>query len=285
MVILGSKEYSGAPYFASISSLRVGADLSYVFTTNDASPIIKSYSPEMIVLPILDNLEKNEAEMKTWLSRVHSLIIGPGLGRSEQAFKSVKIAVSLAKSQNIPIVVDADGLFILSHDLNQISGYKKCILTPNLMEFKLLYDSCFKNEQEKYDEKLIHNTFELQCDAVKKLANKLSNVTIIKKGKCDIISNGNQLVFNDMEGSLKRCGGIGDILTGTIGTFSYWSTLNKKETVNKNEISDYMIACYAASVFVKECSRIAFEKFHRSILAIDIIEQIAQTFYEMFDKN
>ena len=125
----------------------------------------------------------------------------------------------------------------------------------------------------------------MQCDAVKKLANKLANVTIIKKGKCDIISNGNQLVFNDMEGSLKRCGGIGDILTGTIGTFSYWSTLNKKETVNENEISDYMIACYAASVFVKECSRIAFEKFHRSILAVDIIEQIAQTFYEMFDKN
>jgi ATP-dependent NAD(P)H-hydrate dehydratase len=239
----------------------------------------------MIVLPILDNLDKNETEMRTWLSRVHSLIIGPGLGRSEEAFKSVKIAVSLAKSQNIPIIIDADGLFILSHDLNQITGYKKCILTPNVMEFKLLYDSCFRNEHEKYDEKEIQTTFELQCDAVKKLAKKLANVTIIKKGKFDIISNGNQVIFNDMDGSLKRCGGIGDILTGTIGTFSYWCNMNVNDSLNENEVSHNMIACYIASVFVKECSRIAFEKFHRSVLAVDIIEQIAQTFYEMFDKN
>jgi NAD(P)H-hydrate repair Nnr-like enzyme with NAD(P)H-hydrate dehydratase domain len=47
------KRYTGAPYFASYSSLKVGADLAYVFTTQDASIPIKSYSPELIVLPIL----------------------------------------------------------------------------------------------------------------------------------------------------------------------------------------------------------------------------------------
>ena len=52
-IIGGSREYAGAPYFSSLSSLRVGADLSYVFTTKEASPIIKTFSPEMMVLPIL----------------------------------------------------------------------------------------------------------------------------------------------------------------------------------------------------------------------------------------
>jgi ATP-dependent NAD(P)H-hydrate dehydratase len=52
-VVGGSKEYSGAPYFAAISSLRAGADLAYVLTTIEASPIIKSYTPELIVLPLL----------------------------------------------------------------------------------------------------------------------------------------------------------------------------------------------------------------------------------------
>ena len=52
-IIGGSKEYSGAPYFSSISSMRAGADLSYVLTTKDAAPIIKSYSPELIVIPVL----------------------------------------------------------------------------------------------------------------------------------------------------------------------------------------------------------------------------------------
>ena len=52
-VLGGSKEYTGAPYFAAISSLKIGADLAYVFTTADASVPIKSYSPELIVLPLL----------------------------------------------------------------------------------------------------------------------------------------------------------------------------------------------------------------------------------------
>jgi len=52
-IVGGSKEYSGAPYFSAISTLRVGADLSYVFTTKEAAPVIKSYTPELIVLPLL----------------------------------------------------------------------------------------------------------------------------------------------------------------------------------------------------------------------------------------
>jgi len=33
--------------------LLQGADLSYVFCTRDAAPVIKSYSPELIVYPVL----------------------------------------------------------------------------------------------------------------------------------------------------------------------------------------------------------------------------------------
>ncbi|XP_026971635.1 ATP-dependent (S)-NAD(P)H-hydrate dehydratase isoform X4 [Sagmatias obliquidens] len=52
-VVGGCPEYTGAPYFAAISALKVGADLSHVFTTQDAAPVIKSYSPELIVHPVL----------------------------------------------------------------------------------------------------------------------------------------------------------------------------------------------------------------------------------------
>lgn len=31
-----------------------GADLSHVFCTKDAAPVIKSYSPELIVHPVLE---------------------------------------------------------------------------------------------------------------------------------------------------------------------------------------------------------------------------------------
>jgi ATP-dependent NAD(P)H-hydrate dehydratase len=68
------------------------------------------------------------------------MVIGPGLGRSESAFDSFRKALINAKSNNLPIVIDADGLFILTYDLSLIKGYTKCILTPNYMEFKRLYE-------------------------------------------------------------------------------------------------------------------------------------------------
>lgn len=45
----GSKDYTGAPFYASIASLRMGADLAYVFTAQEAAPAIKAYSPELMV--------------------------------------------------------------------------------------------------------------------------------------------------------------------------------------------------------------------------------------------
>ena len=41
-----------------------------------------------------------------------------------------------------------------------------------------------------------------------------------------------------------------------------------------------MIACYAAGVLIKECSKLAFSKFHRGVLAVDVIDQINEIFYE-----
>lgn len=47
------QSYTGAPFFASISALRVGADLSHVICSPTAAGAIKSYSPDLIVHPIL----------------------------------------------------------------------------------------------------------------------------------------------------------------------------------------------------------------------------------------
>lgn len=110
-------------------------------------------------------------------------------------------------------------------------------------------------------------------------------MTILKKGKIDIISDGQQIVYNDVPGCFKRCGGIGDLLTGSLGLFSYWcdsgSNIIKESYINEPNI----IAAYTGSVFIRECSKIAYEKYHRALLAVDIIEEISQTFFNMFDNE
>ncbi|KAJ3287334.1 hypothetical protein HK104_008650 [Borealophlyctis nickersoniae] len=54
-VIGGSEDYTGAPYFAGIASLKVGADLCHVFCERNAGVVLKSYSPELMVHPYLRN--------------------------------------------------------------------------------------------------------------------------------------------------------------------------------------------------------------------------------------
>ncbi len=220
------------------------------------------------------------------LSKVHSLIIGPGLGRSEVAFKAFKICVEYAKKRNIPIVIDADGLYILSFDSNIVQGYEKCILTPNSMEFKRLYEVSF-GKGEIYEESNEHSTLESQCKAVERLAKSFKSLTIVKKGSIDIISDGNKTIYNDVEGCFKRCGGIGDILSGIIGTFAFWCNKDEHyEFLSKQEICQpNLVATYCATVLTKMCCREAYKKFHRSLLAVDIIEEIAQSFYKIFDNE
>ena len=50
--------YTGAPYFAAISALKAGADLVHVFCEKAAGGVIKGYSPELIVHPVLGIVDK-----------------------------------------------------------------------------------------------------------------------------------------------------------------------------------------------------------------------------------
>eukprot|EP00850_Spirogloea_muscicola_P027073 SM015298S01687 [mRNA] locus=s15298:34:297:- [translate_table: standard] len=52
-VVGGCREYTGAPFFAAMAALKLGADLSHVFCAAAAAPVIKAYSPELIVHPVL----------------------------------------------------------------------------------------------------------------------------------------------------------------------------------------------------------------------------------------
>ena len=67
--------YTGAPYFAAISALKAGADLVHVFCEREAGQVIKSYSPELIVHPVLDT-EYVMEEIDQWLPRFHCVVIG-----------------------------------------------------------------------------------------------------------------------------------------------------------------------------------------------------------------
>ncbi len=164
-----------------MAALRVGCDLVHIFCMKEAAPVIKSYSPELIVHPVLDAPDAIEA-VGDWLPRIHSLIIGPGLGRDPRVFKNIEIIIKLVIELEIPLVIDGDGLFYINNNYQLIQGCTSVILTPNAVEFGRLFKAVMGTT--------IDRTQPPNPDDVVALAKKLGHVTILFKSEKDIITNG-----------------------------------------------------------------------------------------------
>ena len=237
-IVGGSKDYTGAPYYASMASLRVSGDLAYVICCESASSTIKSYSPELIVLPILDD-DSFKNEFSLLVPKLHSIIIGPGLGRKRKQFQAATEVINLAKQHDLPITIDADAILLVADSPQLIKGYQKTILTPNAREFDYL---CDKIGIGGCNLKVIDQD-EIRSK-INKLSNVLDGVTIVRKDKIDFISNGCLQADCTIEGSFRRCGGQGDVLAGAIGTFNYWSNLNSTKLPDSFKSYATVLAAY-----------------------------------------
>jgi ATP-dependent NAD(P)H-hydrate dehydratase len=95
-------------------------------------------------------------------------------------------------------------------------------------------------------------------------------------------------VYNEIEGSNRRCSGQGDIISGFLGTFAFWTNNfdDKNEACNQVSninINPNLLAAYSATTLVKHCNRETFHKKHRSMLTTDIINEIPDAFFTLFD--
>ncbi|EDO45663.1 predicted protein [Nematostella vectensis] len=271
-VIGGCQEYTGAPYFAAISALKTGADLSHVFCTSDSASVIKSYSPELIVHPLLDRTFAVN-EISEWLSRLHCLVVGPGLGRNPTNLENAKRTIEKARKNKKHLVIDADGIAVVTTYPEIIKNYdskkSKVILTPNVVEFDRLYTSVMGKAADPHGD---------SYEQARSLSQELGNVTICRKGQHDIITDGQTVVECSITGSNRRCGGQGDLLSGSMAVFLHWANIE----VTQNPA---LVAAYAASGLTRWCNRLAYSRLKRSMTTSDMIQQIHQAFEELFGKE
>ncbi|KAJ4383012.1 hypothetical protein N0V86_002239 [Didymella sp. IMI 355093] len=275
-VIGGSEDYTGAPYFSAMASAKLGCDMSHVICEPGAAAVIKTYSPNLMVHPIMrqeKNVAQSEsadsvsAEVVGMLSRLHVIVIGPGLGRDKLMQDTCAKVIEEAKKQGIPFVLDADGLFLAQTRPELVEGCKECILTPNVVEFGRLAKAKGVNVDEGDPAEL--------CS---KLSKAFGGVTIIQKGSKDYISNGEHTLVSEGEGGLKRSGGQGDTLTGSLATLlAYRKAYHDKiwDHDNSMERSETLaLAAYGGSCITRECSRLAFKEKGRSLQASDLTEHV-----------
>ncbi|XP_015821733.1 ATP-dependent (S)-NAD(P)H-hydrate dehydratase isoform X3 [Nothobranchius furzeri] len=270
-IIGGCQDYTGAPYFAAISALKVGADLSHVFCTKDAAAVIKSYSPELIVHPVLDSPNAVE-EIEKWLPRLHSLVVGPGLGREDFLLKTAKEVIERSKAREIPIVIDADGLWLITQQPSVIQGYQKGILTPNFMEFTRLFEALHHKPVNSRD----------QPHSVMQLSGTLGNLTMVLKGEQDLITDGSKVYSCSVEGSGRRCGGQGDLLSGSLGVLAHWAYSASAAGVIRS-VNPSVVAAFGACSLTRQCNSQAFQQHGRATTTSDMIQEIGPAFRKLFE--
>ncbi|XP_031194897.1 ATP-dependent (S)-NAD(P)H-hydrate dehydratase isoform X3 [Mastomys coucha] len=268
-IIGGCQEYTGAPYFAGISALKVGADLTHVFCAREAASVIKSYSPELIVHPVLDSSTAVE-EVEKWLPRLHVLVVGPGLGRDSLLLSNARGILESSKARDIPVVIDADGLWLIAQQPALIHGYQKAILTPNHVEFSRLWEAVLNSPMDTRN----------LSESILKLSQALGNVTVVQKGEQDLISNGQQVLVCSQEGSSRRCGGQGDLLSGSLGVMVHWALRAGPERTNGS--SPLLVAAWGACTLTRECNHQAFQKYGRSTTTTDMIAEVGTAFSRLF---
>uniref|UniRef100_A0A3B3X0W8 ATP-dependent (S)-NAD(P)H-hydrate dehydratase n=1 Tax=Poecilia mexicana TaxID=48701 RepID=A0A3B3X0W8_9TELE len=268
-IIGGCKDYTGAPYFAAISALKVGGDLSHVFCTKDAATVIKSYSPELIVHPVLDSPNAVE-EIEKWLPRLHGLVVGPGLGREDFLLKTAKALIERSRARDIPIVIDADGLWLVTHQPAVIQGYQKGILTPNFMEFTRLFEALHHEPMNSSD----HQRSVMQLSAA------MGNLTLVLKGEQDLISDG--IYSCSVEGSGRRCGGQGDLLSGSMGVMAHWAHAASTAGLIRG-MNPSVVAAFGACSLTRQCNNQAFQRHGRSTTTSDMIQEIGPAFRKLFE--
>ena len=96
-----------------------------------------------------------------------------------------------------PIIIDADGLYITTKNLDLVKGYDLAILTPNKNEFQRL-----ANQMEVPLE-----GDEAPEDPLMVITKKLEGPIIVRKGAEDRVCNGAITISNGEGGSKRRSGG------------------------------------------------------------------------------
>lgn len=292
-VIGGCEDYTGAPFFSAQSAALVGCDLSHIICEKNAATVIKSYLPDLMVHPYLldsshypdDNANFNSIiedtvlpKILSLLNRIHLVIIGPGFGRDPLMLKTLSRIIEEVKVLNLPLILDADALYLVSQQPKLIANYPKAIITPNVVEFERLVKAVLGDvDIEKLS----------PLDVTKALSTKLGGVTIVRKGGEDMFVKGDLAISNDSEGLVRRVGGQGDTLTGTIGTFLIWSKNyenklwgDRDDDLTSDELT--LLACFAGSTLVREASRKAFRRYGRSMQTLNIHEFLGESYAKLF---
>lgn len=201
LLLCGSRGYTGAAFFAAMGALRAGAGLVFLGVPESIYGIEAVKLNEPVIFPLPDAGGRLSAdavpEILTRFPQMDAVLVGPGLGQSEGTLAVVRAVLEKAEC---PVVVDADGINVLSAHRDLLRGRKlPTILTPHDGEFARLGGVIGEDRMA----------------ATAALAEELGCVVLLK-GHETCITDGTDGYLNPTGNPGMAVGGSGDVLAGVI---------------------------------------------------------------------
>lgn len=198
LLIVGSKEMSGAAVLATKACLKSGIGIAHVAVPESIRTVLQISCPEAIVHTYHDD------EIIDWKiltsNKINSIAIGSGWGKSEN---NKQILVEIFEQTNIQLILDADALNIMAENPELLVKLpQNSILTPHPIEFERLTNKKGNREQ--------------QWEILREFSKKHGCYCILKGAYTAIGTPDGKLYFNTSGNSGMATGGSGDVLCGII---------------------------------------------------------------------
>ncbi len=245
LLIAGSADYAGAAELASRASLRAGAGLVTLASTDR----FKNSWPEIIFkklsaknsLTDIKNIDEKYASVR---------VIGPGL--NNDITNLVKDIIPLSTK---PSVIDASALANHKQWLDAVKTHGRCILTPHFGEAAALLET---------------NSQEIAKDPIKAALaiSKKFHTTTVLKSATTVISDGNLVYLSTAGHPGMATAGSGDVLSGVIGAFVAQA--------------DNILRATAAAVYIHgKAGELAAQKYGNGLVAGDLLNSFAKVWKDL----
>lgn len=201
-VFAGSPGMMGACLLSLQAALESGPGYLFAYTHSDIATQVASALPEVQVNPFPE-IE----DLETLLKTLDAVLIGPGLGRSDESLSFCEALFEAACATRTPLVIDADGLFALEIWMKNDPAHRLptgSVVTPHPGEAAHL---------------LHQKTVTVQADrlqALKSLQQALGVTVVLKGAKTLVATSATDIYVSDVGNAGLARGGAGDVLAGLI---------------------------------------------------------------------
>ncbi|MEA2703376.1 MAG: ADP-dependent NAD(P)H-hydrate dehydratase / NAD(P)H-hydrate epimerase [Actinomycetota bacterium] len=200
-VVAGSPGMTGAANMASRAAMRAGAG-----TVRLGIPGVAADPRFLEVVGRPLPAEGWDPMVVADSGRVKALVVGPGLGRSDDTAAAVRRL--LAATPTVPVLVDADGLYSLGTAAQATAVLAErtasTVFTPHEGEFARLTGSAVGPDR---------------IGAVRELAASTGATVLLKGSTTVVASPDGEVLISDAGDSRLATAGTGDVLSGVIGAF------------------------------------------------------------------